>query len=149
MRYPNQDELRYLCYSGLVQGARGMFWWSYYWSSKSDPAWLVREFAPVNREFRDFTRLVAPAHRGERIATDRASDVLAASWRRPTGAYWVVVNAQPKQRPLTVETNSKTSAATLTPWGSTRDVRATLGEGVLTVESAQPWEVFVWTETTP
>ena len=78
MRFPNQAELRYLACSGLAQGVRGMFWWSYHRSVMSDAGWLAREFAPVNREFRDFTRLVAPAHRGEIIPTPKDS-------RRPGG----------------------------------------------------------------
>lgn len=145
MRFPNQAELRYLCYSGLAQGVRGMFWWSYYWARQSDAAWLGREFAPVSREFRDFTRLVKPAHCGEIISTGSSSGaVLATRWDRPSGEYWVVVNQEPTERPLVIDTKVKDRSATLTPWGSTRQVDAMLRGGVLTVPAAQPWEVFVW-----
>jgi putative transposase len=143
MRFPNQAELRYLAYSGLAQGVRGMFWWSYHRSVMSDAGWLAREFAPVNREFRDFTRLVAPAHRGEIIPMAKGSGVLAAHWRRPSGEYWLVVNARPDRRPLTIDTRAKGPIATLTAWGSTRKVGAAIRDGVLAVESAEPWEVFV------
>jgi hypothetical protein len=149
MRFPNPAELRFLCYSGLAQGARGIFWWSYSWAVRSDRTWLDKEFAPVNREFRDFTRLVVPAHRGETISTAKSSDILAMRWRRPTGEYWVVVNGRPTERPLTIDLQSKGENAVLASWGATRKVGAAIRDGVLAVESARPWEVFVWQCTKP
>jgi hypothetical protein len=149
MRYPNQLELRYLCYSGLAQGVRGMFWWSYHWAMQSDSGWLGKEFAPVNREFRDFTRLVLPAHRGNVIPTAKESGLLAARWKRSTGEYWIVVNAQPTERPLSIDTKGFEKDASLLAWGRTRAANAAIRDGVLTVESARPWEVFVWQATKP
>jgi len=32
----------------------------------------------------------------------------------------------------------------LAAWGSTRKADTTVHDGVLTVEAAQPWKVFVW-----
>ncbi|MEA1950904.1 MAG: hypothetical protein U9N87_05935 [Planctomycetota bacterium] len=144
MRYPNPKELRYLCYGPLAQGARGMFWWSYYWSVRTGYTWLSKEFAPVNLEFRRFTRLVAPAHKGETFKSARDSDMLMAMWRRPGGDCLVAVNDRPITRDLTCGTEGKIPDAKLIPWGSTRAAEAAIRKGTLTVKSAEPWEVFVW-----
>ncbi len=144
LRYPNPKELRYLCYGQLAQGVRGVFWWSYYWSVRTGYTWLSREFAPVNQEFRRFTRLVTPAHKGEIFESARDSNILMAIWRRPGGDYLVVVNDRPNKRELTCDTEGKILGVKLIPWGSTRAAKAAIRKGILTVKSAEPWEVFVW-----
>jgi len=144
LRYPTRAEIRYLCFGGLAQGVRGMFWWSYYWSVRSGYTWLDKEFAPVNREFRQFTRLVAPAHKGDIIESARDSDILMARWKRPTGEYLVAVNDWPLKRDLVRSMGGKVQDAELIPWGSTRKSEAAVRDGKLTVGSAEPWEVFVW-----
>ena len=144
MRFPNERELRYLCYSGLAQGVRGMFWYSYKWSVRTDYTWLSKQLAPVNQEFRRFTRLVAPAHKGVIFKSARDSSILMAMWCRPKGDYLMAVNGQPTKCDLICSMEGRMHDAKLIPWGFTRAADAAIRQGTLTVKSAEPWEVFVW-----
>jgi hypothetical protein len=145
LRYPNTAELRYWCYSGLCQGVRGMFWWSYYRSTQGGYGWINGEFARVTREFAEFTKTVAPAHQPLIFERARDDDALMALWTRPDGEYLVLVNAWPLARPMSRWMEDKVAEATLTPWGSTRAVEATLEKGRLTVAGdVEPWEALVW-----
>jgi hypothetical protein len=144
LRYPNADELRYLCYSGLVQGVRGMFWWSYYRSVQLEPRWMREVFGPVVREFAGFTRLVAPAHDALRFERAADSNLLMALWQRESGDYLVLVNAWPLEQAVTRWMEDRIESARLTPVGGTRDSGATLTRGRLNVGMVQPWEVLVW-----
>ncbi len=144
LRYPTAAEIRYWCYSGLAQGVRGMFWWSYYHAVEGDPEWIHREFQPVSAEFREFTERVRPAHEAEIFERCRDMNVLMALWRRPGGTYLVLVNSWPLGRPVSRSTEGRIRNAVLTPWGTTRDTGATLRNGTLIVGDVEPWEVFVW-----
>ena len=144
LRYPNGAELRYWCYSGLCQGVRGMFWWSYARSIQCGYGWINGPFGETMREFAEFTRLVSPAHEPLIFERARDDDTFMALWQRPGGSYLVLVNAWPLARPLSRWMEDKLQAGTLTPYGTTRDAGATLEKGRLTVPEALPWETFVW-----
>ncbi len=67
-----------------------------------------------------------------------------ALWRRPAGAWLVVVNIWPLEREISWRTEDKPQAGRLIPFGATRDTHAVSKSGQLTVGNARPWEVFVW-----
>lgn len=144
LRYPNTTELRYWCYGGLCQGVRGMFWWSYYRSVQGGYGWLKGGFASTLREFAEFTRAVAPAHRPESFERARDDDALLALWSRPGGDYLVLVNAWPLARSLSRGLEGRLTEAALTPWGSTRAAAARIENGRLSVDRIEPWEALVW-----
>lgn len=143
MRYPNTQELRYFCYSGLAQGVRGMFWWSHTRSIMGGKKWLSDVFCDVNTEFSDFVDLVSPAHKPYIFERARDDNLLMAFWSRPSGDWMVLVNAWPLERDICRSTGGKIENAELVPWGGTRKTIARLIDGKVIV-SAQPWEVFVW-----
>ncbi len=144
LRYPTAEELRYFCYSGLAQGVRGMFWWSYYRSVQLNSGWMEKTFGPVMREFRDFTRLTAPAHKAEPLPRARDANFFLALWRRPAGSFLMLVNAWPLEQNATRWLEDKIANARLVPWGATRETNATLTGGQLNAGVARPWEVLIW-----
>jgi hypothetical protein len=144
LRYPNTAELRYWCYAGLCQGVRGMFWWSYTRSVGVGYVWINSTFKDALAEYREFTNLVAPAHKPTIISRARDDDWFLALYERPSGTHLVLVNAWPLARPAFRGLEGKLQDATLTPWGSTRQVPARVEGGNLIVERAEPWESFVW-----
>ncbi|MCK5801449.1 MAG: hypothetical protein KAI66_01390 [Lentisphaeria bacterium] len=147
MRFPNDVEIRYWCFSGATQGVRGMFWWSYARSVQAGYGWINGEFARTMREFDTFTKLVAPAHKPVIFKRSRDANIMMALWRRENVDVLVAVNAWPLEQPMTRWTEDILAKATLTPWGSTRDTNATIQNGALKAGIAKPWEVFVWTLT--
>jgi len=143
LRYPNVAELRYLQYSGLAQGARGMFWWSHYRSKKPDGGWLRNVFAAPCLEFAEFTKLVAPAQVADRLPRELDDPAIVACWRRDAGTWLMVVNATAEPQAFDLDVSAWLTAGTLTPWGSTRDASPRLHAGRLSVRAA-PWEALVW-----
>lgn len=143
LRYPDVAELRYLQYSGLAQGARGMFWWSHYRSKQPDPGWLRNVFAAPCREFAEFTKLVAPAHLADRLRRERDEPAIVACWRRDDGTWLMVVNATATPQDFDLDASAWLTSGRLTPWGGTRDASPQLAAGHVTVR-AEPWEVLVW-----
>jgi hypothetical protein len=144
LRYPTAAELRYFCYSGLVQGVRGMFWWSYTRSVQVDPRWMEEAFGPVVREFRDFTRLVAPAHKPDSFCRDRKARILPGVWRRPAGTFLVLVNATPEEQSGDISLAGMSGSGRLTPWRTSRKIEAALTAGQLRTGPLRPWEVLIW-----
>ncbi|NLF19544.1 MAG: hypothetical protein GX595_20130 [Lentisphaerae bacterium] len=144
LRYPSAEELRYWCYSGLAQGVRGMFWWSYYRSVQGDPRWIRETFGPVVREFAEFTREIAPAHEAVRFERAADTNLIMALWRRDAASYLVLVNAWPTPQTVSRWMEDRIAAARLTEWGSTRKVGATLSGGQLKVGVMEPWEALAW-----
>jgi hypothetical protein len=144
LRFPTAAEIRYWCFSGAVQGVRGMFWWSYYRSTQAGYGWINGEFASATREFREFVDLTAPTHTPTILKEERDSNLLLAIWRRPTGTFLVAVNRCPLAQPLTRRLGDEVPGTTLQPWGSTRVTDTAVRKGRLTGGIARPWEVFVW-----
>lgn len=145
LRYPTQAEIRYWCYSSLIVGVRGLAWWSHYRSQQVDRGkWLINEFAPVIREFREFTDTVRPATKLFRYTRAEDQNLYLALWVRGEATHLVLVNAWPLGRTVRRGFYPKPVAGVLAPWGRTRDAEAGIEGGKLLVE-AEPWEVFVWT----
>jgi hypothetical protein len=152
-RYPNAIEVRYFCYAPVIQGCRGLSWYSYGASvypngsdGGKDQTWLKNTFRPVGQEIRKFSYLAAPLHEPEVILDGGTgtNDLYMAVWPRSTG-YWVaLVNGNSEARTVTINTSSKIANAILKPWGMTRDANAQVINGQLKIR-IQPWETFVWT----
>jgi hypothetical protein len=121
-----------------------MFWWSYTRSVGVGYVWINSTFKDALAEYREFTNLVAPAHKPTIISRARDDDWFLALYERPSGTHLVLVNAWPLARPAFRGLEGKLQDATLTPWGSTRQVPARVEGGNLIVERAEPWESFVW-----
>ena len=108
-RVPTPAEYRNLCYTGLVNGAKGVMPWSIYHNVESElrakkkaegkPAWeewyltdnpeLWAECGKVGNEFKD----LAPVFlNGRHTKLTDGGNVAAATWVSPMGAVVVVVN---------------------------------------------------------
>lgn len=152
-RYPNAVEVRYFCYAPIIQGCRGLSWYSYYRSCYPDgpegaknKTWLQNTFRPVGQEIRKLAYLAAPLHEPEVILNGGTgtNDLYMAVWPRSTG-YWVaLVNGTETGRTVTIDTSSKIMNAGLKPWGMTRETGAKIANGQLEI-NIQPWETLVWT----
>jgi hypothetical protein len=152
-RYPNTVEIRYWSYASVIQGCRGLAWYSYYRSQipngpdyAKETTWMENVFRPVGQEVRKLSFLAAPFHQPEVILNGDTgtNDLYMAVWPRSTG-YWVVlVNGTGTGRSVTINTSSKIMDANLKPWGMTREVEAKVVNGQMKLY-IQPWETFIWT----
>jgi hypothetical protein len=146
-RAPNRQELRFWNFSTLIQGARGMSYWSYARAAtvpKANPAWVSGTLKPAVLEFREFTDIVHPASEKEAIETG-TGDLFFAKWVRGDKSYFALVNGKGEAQNVT---NSKVldalSGKTLRPWKFTRPDAATSLNGQITKVDLQPWEVLIW-----
>ena len=152
-RYPNAVEIRYWCYATIIQGCRGLSWYSYYRSlypngtgGALNDAWLEDTFRPVGQEIRKLAYLAAPIHQPDVLLNGGTgtNDLYMAVWQRTTG-YWVtLVNGNGTARTVTINTSGKIMNASLKPWGMTREAGAKIVNGQMSLH-LQPWESFVWT----
>jgi hypothetical protein len=143
LRYPNTQEMRYLCYSTIAQGVQGLAFYSYMRGVMIDPQWPTKVAAPVLREVREFTGLINPVTNIEHLPTGEATDVLLSRWKGQNGTYVILVNASSEARSITTPIDLP-AGTKLQKWGQTRDVTPTMKDGNITIDQVQPWEVFVW-----
>jgi len=147
-RYPNVEEIRYWNFATLIQGARGMMYWSYMRSAttpNTDATWIDRALKPATLEFRQFTDLVQPASEKDVLETGAEKDLFFARWKRGDKQYLVLVNGEKTARKISnaaiLESLNKDKLKT---WNLTReDVLQVEKDKVIAVD-LQPWEVAVW-----
>lgn len=146
-RYPNLQELRFWNFATLIQGARGMSYWSYARAAvvpKSNAAWVGETLKPAVLEFREFTDMVHPANEKEVIETDD-EDLFFARWEKENKKYFVLVNGKGEAQSITSsQVLDALSEKALTPWKFTRKDALTASGGKITKVELQPWEVLVW-----
>ncbi len=141
-RYPNVEELRFWNFATLIQGARGMSYWSYARAAtvpKSTPAWVKDTLKPSVLEFRAFLDTVHPARERKVIETGN-ENLFVARWDVKGKSYFAVVNGSGAAQKLTHTTAlSALNKQKLKPWKFTR-------AGALSANAIEltPWEVLVW-----
>lgn len=141
-RYPNLQELRFWNFAALIQGARGMSYWSYARAAvvpKSNPAWVTETLKPSTLEFRDFVDTVHPARERQVIETGN-ENLFMARWDVKGKIFFAVANGSGTAQKLTdTAALSALNKQALKPWKFTR-------AGALTPTTIEltPWEVLVW-----
>lgn len=147
-RYPNQQELRYWNFASLIQGARGMMYWSYMRSATvkdTDATWLDRVLKPATLEFREFTDLVQPARDKEVLKTGAEQNLFFARWQRDGKQYLVLVNGEASARHISdAAILQNLNTGKLTPWKFTRNDALQIQNNTVTAVNLEPWEVTVW-----
>ncbi len=148
-RYPNVAEMRYMMFGSMTYGVCGFFGFSYYHAMRTsgNPKWWETDCAKVFNEVKEFAAAVNTP--GKPVIFKRADDSnqRAAYWQGEDGGYLVLVNAWPLEnsRPGCWLENYFDRDYELIPWGSTREVKASLVKNRIKVDGpAQPWEVFIW-----
>ncbi|MCC7349223.1 MAG: DUF4434 domain-containing protein [Phycisphaerales bacterium] len=167
MRYPTLAEMRYWNFTTLLQGSRGVMYYSYLRGIQSelesqllakvepdwtrdkqiDPHWVDTTLRQSIHELSAFTELVKPAWKLQLIRPGRNSNLLEGVWGRDGKRYVVMINTFPLKR--TVYLNDAMKApfenATVTPWNFSRQVTPHVGSDHQTViDEMHPWEVLVW-----
>jgi hypothetical protein len=151
-RYPNATEVRYWAYATIIQGARGLGWYSYKNSIIPDgidgdksETWLKEVFKPVGQEIRRFVYLTKPVHEPSVILDGSSTDnyLFMAHWLRTNDDWLVLVNGRSEDRTVTIDMTGYYSDAELEPWGLSRNVVDNISDSQLTIHLG-PWEVLIW-----
>ena len=147
-RYPNLQELRYWNFASLLQGARGMMYWSYMRAAtveNTDATWLDKTLKPATLEFREFTNLVQPASEKEVLNIGAEKDIFFARWEKEGKQYLVLVNGESTARNITdAAVLQSLNAGKLKAWKFTRADMLHIESGKVNQVELQPWEVAVW-----
>ncbi len=155
--YPSAAEMRYIAYSPLAQGAKGLFFWSYWRSryqafspkTRLQPDYLEKTVAPVLRDLRGLLAAIRPADRvlhPPNLTNPLYSSrqLIVGLWQTKPHTIVLVINNWPEPRELTVPLAPYLQDAELDPICSTRKIAGVrVRHGTLRV-SARPWETFVW-----
>lgn len=167
LRYPTLDEMRYWNFATMVQGARGVMYYSYLrgiqtqvdasyrakvakdWEAgmQINPQWMDTTLKQSIGELESFTDLVKPAWDHQVIPSGWNLNLLEAVWTRGSRRYVVMVNAFPLTRSiyLTDAMKAPFDNAKVTPWGFSRKIVPSVRSSHQTViEEMYPWEVLVW-----
>ena len=154
LRYPNLTEMRFMLFSDLCYGVRGIWFFSEAHCHRERPqgrAFVVETLEPVIQDIRAFLTLVPrpwkPVLRDTR-KIDVANKVSFASYATAADTVVILVNDSKENRSLTVDLSAfanRPSDGQLIPWRFTRkESGATWQNGVLSISAALPWEVFIW-----
>jgi len=143
LRYPNAAEMRYMCFSSVALGAKGLAFYSYDRSRRLGSAWMEETLPPLLQEIKEFAKAVGyPAV--NKVELDSADEnVIAGLWKHGGCAWLVVANARPEATVISYPLHSALPKGELAAWGNTRKIEASLKGGILTAE-LQPWEIAIW-----
>lgn len=152
LRYPNTEELRFMIYSDLCYGVRGLLFYSLYHCHLDRPEgkkYFNEVLAPAIREVKEFTTLVpeiwkVTVRHSKNI--DLPNKVSFAYFERPGKSFIIFINDTKEVRDLKVDLTkypAMPANAKLIPWKFTGKA-GTLNNRILSVKQAAPWEVFVW-----
>ncbi len=152
LRFPNAAEMRFMIFSDLCYGVRGMWFFSLSHCHLERPA--GREFfdavlKPGIADLKAFLAVVpdvwdVTVRDSKKI--DAPNKVSFAFFKRASGSYMILVNDTAEKRDLKINLNEFPAIprqAKLMPWRFTR-APGVLENGILSVASAAPWEVSVW-----
>ncbi len=151
LRYPNLAEMRFMAYSALTYGIRGMFFYSLYHSHLEKPsglAWWRDTLRPLLLEIREFTDAVPRVWDVTAcdFALDKKYDINLGYWDRPGGGFLVLTNNSGVARKLAVDLKGTAfpESGELTPYGFTAPHRIQWRAGNLEVDELGPWETVVY-----
>jgi hypothetical protein len=98
LRYPNAAEMRYLCFSSIAQGVRGLAFYSYARRTPPDPQWAEKTAAPVLQQVRKFAdEVLDPGTLKWRSAE---KDCLISAWQAQDQTYLILANATSQTRDI-------------------------------------------------
>ena len=141
-REPNLEEMRFWNFATLIQGSKGMSYWSYARAAvvpKSNPAWVTQTLKPAVLEFRAFTDAVHPASARKVIQTGN-ENLFMARWDVNGKSFFALANGTGQAQKLTDTAALGTlNKQALKPWKFSRANALSAAAVELT-----PWEVLVW-----
>ncbi len=139
-RYPNETELKFMIWTAVSQGAKGIFFYSLERAFQRDPkrVWLDGTFLPQVRELREFSELAAPLPEITAVKNGADNKFYAAYWKRAGGEYAVIANNSGAKQVCRIQLPLND----FKPWGSTR-ADAVVNNGVIELE---PWESVILTK---
>ncbi|MFA4868564.1 MAG: sialate O-acetylesterase [Pedobacter sp.] len=144
-RYPNSEELRYWCFSSLVQGVQGLMFYSYRHSGSvefADPDWMDKNLIKVMKETTDFIGLVKGGSYVQEIIQSENTNVLSAIWKNGSKSMLVITNQSSAKQVVCdkqVLTYLKTNSS---KWGLSRNINMSK-VGMKQCLELAPWEVMV------
>jgi hypothetical protein len=143
LRYPNTQELRYMCFASITLGARGLAFFSFWRSREVDWYWGKLTLAPVLHDVKTFENQIA-GFRLQQISQAKNNHLFLTTWSNKKKIFLMLINASPKSRDIQQPLTGTLKKGTITPWGHTRKVSASLKNGSIVVKQMKPWEVLIW-----
>lgn len=151
LRYPNLVEMRFMAYSSLTFGVRGLFFYSLYHSHLEKPAgraWWQDVLSPLLLEVKAFTDAVPRAWEvtAHDYKIDKRYNVNLAYWARSTGNFLVLTNNTPETRSVSIDLTGTAFPETgeLTPYAFTAPHKVQWNSGKLEVAELSPWETLIY-----
>lgn len=141
LRYPDAQEFRYLCFSTLAQGSRGLAFYSLLRAEMTDPNWISQTAAPVLRDVREFTDII---HQADNVTVTDEDNIIFTRWQVGAKEYVALVNVSNAPRDLSGHPalqSLKTSK--LTAWKNNRTGLLGNANGTFAI-TMEPWEVGIW-----
>lgn len=137
-RFPNAIEIKFMTWSTIVQGAAGIFYFSFERALQGDPKgnWLRSTFFPITKELREFSILVTPLQEITKKQSGIEDSFFAGYWKRPQGEFLVITNNRPEKQICQISLPN----TDFQPWGNTR-ITAILQDGNIELE---PWETVIF-----
>ncbi len=144
LRYPNTQELRYLTFSTLAQGSRGLAFYSFLRANMTDPKWATEIAAPVLRDVREFADII---HQADSITVYDEDNIIFTRWQVGAKEYVALVNVSNAPRELgSHPALQPLKTSKLTAWKSNRTGLLRNQDGNLTI-AMEPWEIGIWEVT--
>jgi hypothetical protein len=143
LRYPNAQELRYMAFTSIAMGAKGLSFFSFGRSRMLNHNWGAKVLAPVIQEVKAFEHQVAGTQM-KQINITKDKKLFLTTWKSKKSTFLILVNASPKAGPMQQSLDGTLKRGTLEPWGKTRKTKALLQDGSIIVKQVKPWEVLIW-----
>jgi hypothetical protein len=145
LRYPNSAELRYMIFSSIALGARGIALFSYARGPMVDPKWGSQVLAPVLKEAKNFAGQVGNLHK-QKIYSVKDQNILFAFWSNNKSKFIILANTTPDERNK-VRLNINTKIGNLKgfkPWGqSSKSINVSLSGKQLIINKIKPWGIII------
>lgn len=142
LRYPNDAEMRYMAFASIGMGVRGLAFYSHARMAMDDRSWGDRVLSPLLQEVRAFTAETNAAAM-ERLG-QAAHDLSLTVWQTGEKTLALLASGKGKAQSVCFDTGGLLANGNLEPWGRTRVAEVTLAEGVISMDSMEPWEVMIW-----
>lgn len=143
LRYPNDKEMRYMCFSSIAMGVKGLSFFSYARALETDPHWAEETLVPVIKEVVEFEKAIGYP-KVQRVELEQRSEGMIIGLWENEGAKWMIaVNATAEPLTLSHSLTPELRNGKFEPWGATRETTGIVKGGRLSVKF-EPWEVFIW-----
>lgn len=142
LRYPNDAEMRYMAFSAIGMGVRGLAFYSHARMAMDDRSWGDHVLAPLLQEVRAFTGEIGGATM-KRFG-QAAHELSLTVWQGEKKTFALLVSGRGETQSVNFDTGELLTSGNLVPWGRTRAAEATLADGVITMDTMEPWEIMIW-----